>query len=71
MGELPADLERIFREIHEQEGGVRPVTLTKAYLKVLREVEELPCNQAGQDKSWVVRVERRWRETIRNSRRLT
>jgi len=71
MAELPADLERIFREIDEQEGGLRPVTLSEAYLKVLREIEDLPCNQAGQDKSWVLRIERREREIIRNSKRLT
>ena len=71
MTDLPGDLERVFREIHEQEGGIRPVTLSEAYLAVLREIEDLPCNQSGQDKSWVVEGDRRWRETIRNSRRLT
>jgi len=71
MGELPTDLERIFREIHEQEGGLRPVTLSEAYLAVLREIEDLPCNQSGQDKSWVLRIERREREILMNSRRLT
>jgi len=71
MGDLPADLERILQEIHEQEGGLRPVTLSEAYLRVLREIEDLPCNQPGQDKSWVLRVERREREILRNSKRLT
>lgn len=71
MGELPPDLVRIFAEIHEQEGGIRPTILSKAYLAALAEIEGLPCNQSGQDKSWVLRSQRRARESIRNSRRLT
>jgi hypothetical protein len=68
MGDLPPDLERIFAELTEQVGGIRPEVLPDAYLKVLEEIENLPCNQSGQDKSWVVRAGRLWRESIRNSR---
>jgi hypothetical protein len=68
MGELPPDLEKLFKELGEQEGGIRPVTLPEAYLRALQEIEELPCNQSGQDKSWVLRVERRERSIIKNSR---
>jgi hypothetical protein len=68
MGDLPPDLERVFREIHEQEGGIRPVTLSEAYLRTLEEIERLPCNRPGQDKSWVVRTQRRWRELLRSAR---
>jgi len=68
VGDLPPDLEKIFAELTEQVGGIRPEVLPEAYLKALQEIEDYPCNQSGQDKSWVVRSERRWRETIRNSR---
>ena len=68
MGELPPDLERLFAELTEQLGGIRPETLSEAYLAALREIEALPCNQDGQDKSWVVAGELRWKETIRTSR---
>ena len=71
MDELPPDLVRIFKEVGEQEGGIRPSTLPEAYRRALEEIEGLPCNQAGQDKSWVLRVARRWRATIRSARRLT
>jgi hypothetical protein len=71
MGELPPELEKLFQELGEQEGGIRPATLPEAYLRALREIEELPCNQPGQDKSWVVRGERRWRELIRSARLIT
>ena len=71
MGELPPDLEKLFKELGEQEGGIRPVTLPEAYLRALQEIEDLPCNQSGQDKSWVLRVERRWRETLRSTRLVT
>jgi hypothetical protein len=71
MGEFPPELQRIFDEIHAQEGGRRPAELPEAYLKALEEIENLPCNQDGQDKSWVLRAGRRWRETLRNVRRVT
>jgi hypothetical protein len=71
MGELPPDLEKLFKELGEQEGGIRPVTLPEAYLRALQETEELPCNQSGQDKSWVVRSQRRWREWIRSAKLIT
>ena len=68
MGELPPDLERLFAELTEQVGGIRPETLSEAYLAALREIEELPCNHEGQDKSWVVTSEQRWKDTIKSSR---
>ena len=71
MGDLPPDLEKLFKELGEQEGGIRPVTLPEAYLRALEEIEALPCNQSGQDKSWVVRSQRRWRELIRRARLIT
>src|SRR5262249_37813357 len=68
VGDLPPDLERIFAELHEQVGGTRPEVLSAAYLKALEEIEQLPCNRSGEDKSWVLGVERRWRETLRSAR---
>ncbi len=67
MGDLPPDLQRIFAELAEQEGGTRAVELSAACLGALREIEELPCNQSGQDKSWVLRVERHDRAILRNA----
>ncbi len=71
MGDLPPDLQRIFAELAEQEGGTRAVELSAAYLGALREIEQLPCNQPGQDKSWVLRVEeqrRRFFRAVRHAR---
>jgi hypothetical protein len=71
MDELPPNIARIFAEVHRLEGGNRPAPLPEAYRRALEEIEGLPCNRSGQDKSWVLRKARRWRETIRNSRRIT
>jgi hypothetical protein len=71
MDELPPSIVRIFEEVHRLEGGNRPAPLPEAYRRALEEIEDLPCNRPGQDKSWVLRVERRWLKTIRNSRRIT
>lgn len=68
VGELPPDLERLFADLSEQVGGVRPEALSEAYRAALRETEDLPCNQDGQDKSWVVDGQQRWLDTIKNSR---
>ena len=68
VGDLPLDLERLFAELTEQVGGIRPAALPVAYLRALREIEELPCNQDGQDKSWVVNSVQRWLDTLENSR---
>jgi hypothetical protein len=71
MGELPPNIVRIFEEVHRLEGGIRPAVLPEPYRRALEEIEGLPCNRTGQDKSWVLRAERRWLETLRSSRRLT
>lgn len=71
VGELPPDLVKIFAELTEQVGGIRPEVLPEAYLKALLEIESFPCNQSGQDKSWVVRAQRRWRELIRSAKLIT
>jgi hypothetical protein len=34
-----------------------PVTLSEEYLRRIRVVEGFSCNQSGQDKSWVQRLE--------------
>jgi len=34
-----------------------PVTLSEGFLRMVEQVAELPCNQSGQDKSWVLRLE--------------
>lgn len=68
MGGLPPDLERLFSELTEQVGGIRPEALPEAYLRALREIEELPCNRDGQDKSWVVDGEQRWLAFLESSR---
>ena len=45
--------------------------LSPEYLAALQEIEALPCNRTGQDKSWVLRVARRAREVLEESIRLT
>ncbi len=67
----PPDLGRLFQQLAAQEGGIRPVALPRAYLRALQEIEDLPCNQPGQDKSWVLRAERRERDILEDSQRLT
>jgi hypothetical protein len=47
MGEFPPELQRIFDEIHAQEGGRRPATLPEAYLKALEEIEKLPATRTA------------------------
>ena len=68
MGAHPPDLERILAQLHDELGGIRPETLSAAYLAALAEIEQQPCNQDGQDKSWVVESQQRWLDTIKNSR---
>jgi hypothetical protein len=67
----PPALERVFQELEEHGGASRPVTLTEEYIRALRDVEDLPCNRRGGDKSWVLHVERRERDTLASSKRLT
>lgn len=69
MGDLPPDLAKIFAELTEQVGGIRPEVLPEAYLRALQEIEDLPCNQSGQDKSWVLRAEENRRRFFREVRR--
>jgi hypothetical protein len=49
VDDLPADLERILAQLHDELGGIRPETFSSAYLATLAEIEQLPCNQSGQD----------------------
>jgi hypothetical protein len=45
--------------------------LTPRDLALLREIEDLPCNRPGQDKSWVLRAEESRREFFRAAWRAT
>ena len=63
--------EPTFREPVRPDGGSRPVTLSQAYLDMLQDVEDLPCNRPGGDKSWVLDLERRERDLLAGSKRLT
>jgi len=71
MDEFPPALERLLDRIVEQEGGRKPAPLAEEYLRAVQELEDLPCNRPGQDKSWVLHVERRERSILETSKRLT
>jgi hypothetical protein len=48
----------------------RPVVLGEAYLRAVQQVEALPDNQDGADKTWVERVMVQSREHFANARRI-
>ena len=48
----------------------RPVVLSEAYLRAVRQVEALPENQDGADKTWVERVLHQSREHFAQARRI-
>jgi hypothetical protein len=48
----------------------RPVVLSEEYLRAVRQVEALPANQDGSDKTWVERVLRESREHYTKARRV-
>jgi hypothetical protein len=73
---LPADpgADRALRILDEIRRTVRletrPVALSEEYLRAVRQVECLPENQDGADKTWVERVVRESREHIAGARRI-
>jgi hypothetical protein len=48
----------------------RPVVLSEPYLRAVKQVEALPANQDGADKTWVERVMVRSREHFAKARRI-
>jgi len=48
----------------------RPVALAEDYLRAVKQVEGLPENQDGADKTWVERVVRQSREHFAQARRI-
>ena len=48
----------------------RPVVLSEPYLRAVRQVEALPANQDGADKTWVERVMIQSREHFARARRI-
>ena len=75
MDSTDEDLDDLLRGVMERaaerEFRESILDLSPGYLARLREIEELPCNRPGQDKSWVLQVARRARALIAESRRLT
>jgi hypothetical protein len=68
---LDALLDEVDARAADPEFLRRVRELSPRDLALLREIEDLPCNRPGQDKSWVLRVARRARGAIAGSRRLT
>jgi hypothetical protein len=68
---LDALLDEVDARAADPEFVRRVRELSPRDLALLREIEDLPCNRPGQDKSWVLRVARRARAAIAASRRLT
>lgn len=54
--------ERIFGPVRHLRDESGPVELSQEYLELVRQVEELPQNRAGTDKSWVERSLREYLE---------
>ena len=48
----------------------RPVVLTASYLRAVKQVEALPANQDGADKTWVERVMVQSRQHFTKARRI-
>ena len=48
----------------------RPVVLSEDYIRAVRQVEALPANQDGADKTWVDRAQREFREHYGGARRV-
>ena len=73
---LPPDpgAERALRILDEIRKTVRletrPVDLGAEYLRAVKQVESLPENQDGADKTWVERVVRESREHFARARRI-
>jgi hypothetical protein len=73
---LPSDpgAEKALRILDEIRKTVpletRPVVLSAEYLRAVEQVEALPENQTGADKTWVERVVRQSREHFASARRI-
>jgi hypothetical protein len=48
----------------------RPVVLSEPYLRAVKQVEALPANQDGADKTWVDQAQREFREHYAGARRV-
>ena len=48
----------------------RPVVLSEVYLGAIQQIEALPADQDGADKTWVERVVRQSREHFANAKRI-
>jgi hypothetical protein len=48
----------------------RPVVLSEDYLRAVEQVEALPENQDGADKTWVERAQREFREHYARARQV-
>jgi hypothetical protein len=60
-------LDEIHRTVRLE---TRPVVLGADYLRAVEQVESLPENQDGADKTWVERVVRRSRDEFARARRI-
>jgi hypothetical protein len=62
---------RILDEIHRTVRlETRPVVLGAEYLRAVKQIESLPENQDGSDKTWVERAQREFREHYAKARRV-
>jgi hypothetical protein len=68
---LEALLDEVTARAADPEFLRRVRELTPRDLARLREIEDLPCNRPGQDKSWVLRAEESRREFFRAAGRAT
>ena len=57
MDELDQRVDELLAYYRSLPKDPEPFELEAGYLEAVREIERLPCNQSGQDKSWVLRVE--------------
>ena len=62
---MDPSMKRFFEILDEVRTWPRetgPVTLRPEYLRAIEEIEALPENQSGADKSWVEKADREFRE---------
>ena len=62
------DVLRLLAEYASRPKASGPVALSDPYLKAVESWESLPENAVGTDKSWVLRADRSWRQSIAQAR---
>ena len=66
MDEFDRRFARVLSRYRSLAREPAPVGLPEEVLAAIAEIENFPCNQSGQDKSWLVRCEEADRRSVAN-----